>query len=103
MRHTDRISVSTKTPPVIEIDPSCSAVYVRFKQSAKVAKTQSLTPRKASVLCTVDFDAKGEVIGIELVGVKEFSIQTIVESLPKGARHVDFQRARFVPAASVVA
>jgi len=99
MKHTERITVRSHQPPVIEIDPTCAAAYVRFKKG-KVAKTKEITERKAPVTCTVDFDAKGEVIGIELIGVKEFTIQRIVEMLPEGARHFDFQRARFVPAFS---
>jgi len=102
MKHTQRVSVRSKDPPVIEIDPSCLAAYVRYKKG-KVAKTKEITQRRSPVTCTVDFDANGEVVGIELIGVKEFTLEKILELLPEGARNFDFRRARFVPAASVPA
>lgn len=97
MKHTHRISVRSKEPPAIEIDPSCSSAYVRYRK-AKVARTEEITERRSSITCAVDFDAAGEVVGIEIVGVKEFTIEKILELLPEGARNFNFKRARFVPA-----
>ena len=51
----------------------------------------------AGVVIAVDLDAKGEVIGVELVGVKEFSISRLMSLAPVEAPNFDFSRARYVP------
>ena len=71
------IPVTCKTPPVVELDSAAGAAYVRFSRH-KVARTQVLDSRKATV--TVDFDAAGEAIGIELIGVEEFTLARLLES-----------------------
>ena len=63
------ITLKTKNPPVVGLESAAMAAYVRFSL-LKVARTEVRDSRKSNV--TVDFDASGEVIGIELVGVMEF-------------------------------
>ena len=43
-----------------------------------MARTQVLDSRKATV--TVDYDAAGAAIGIELIGVEEFTLERLLES-----------------------
>ena len=85
-------------PRTVEIDPSCHSVYIRFK-TAKVHKTISRDSR--GTIVAVDLDAGNEVIGIELVGVKEVSIEAIRHHLPSQLRQANFERARFMPVTDV--
>jgi hypothetical protein len=71
------------------------AWYVRFK-NAKVAKT--LCDERPGIIATIDLDSKNEVIGIELLGVKQFSIQMLRRISPVDTSRVDFERAKFVQA-----
>jgi hypothetical protein len=99
MKHLDRITVKNQSPPpVIEIDPVSKSAYVRFKTGVKVARTQSVAGRGRQFTSAIDFDDKNEVVGVELVGVREFSIRGITRLLPKESPRTDFNRARFVPA-----
>ncbi len=93
----EHILIKSSTPPVIEIDQTCAAVYVRFKQNAKVCKTVAQT-KPGGITCAIDFDEKNEVIGVELVGVKEFSVSKIKKLLPTGTNKINFQKARFTEA-----
>jgi uncharacterized protein YuzE len=62
--------VTGNAPPTIEVDREAAAVYVRFKK-APVART--VTRPCPSMNIAIDLDAKGAVIGIEAVGLTEFS------------------------------
>ena len=95
MKHHSVI-IRSQQPPVVELDSEAQAAYIRFT-SHKVAKTEPLLT--AGCIVTVDFDAAGEVIGIELVGVTEFGVEPLlkmagVSPLPKRLAG----RARYVPA-----
>jgi len=71
------ITVTCKNPPVVELDSAAGAAYVRFSRH-KVARTQVLESRKATV--TVDYDASGDAIGVELIGVQEFTLPRLLAS-----------------------
>lgn len=71
------ITITCKTPPVVELDSAAGAAYVRFSRH-KVARTQVLESTKATV--TVDFDASGDAIGVELLGVREFTLARLLAS-----------------------
>src|SRR6266536_1505054 len=90
-----RITVHSSNPPTIECEASESAWYIRFK-SARVAKT--LHQDKPGVVVTIDLDSKGDVVGVELLGVREFSIQLLMRIAKIDAPKIDFTRARFVRA-----
>jgi len=95
--------VRSTRPPTVEFDSQTPAVYVRFKK-ASVAKTVPL-PCEAMHLA-IDLDSRGEVIGLEVVGMDEFSmrsIQLILKKASVGTPNMDFSRARFVPAKLVAA
>ena len=83
------------TPPqTVEIDPSCSSVYIRFKR-AKVNKT--LNRQSGKTIVAIDLDSNGEVIGVELVGVRNVSISALRHHLPERMKTMDFEKARFMP------
>lgn len=98
MQKEQTIWVRSKSPPVVEIDTSVSAAYVRFKrQSTRVARTKQLEVAGPHIV-TVDYDRVGEVIGIELLGVTEFGIVKLLEMAQASAPNVDLERARYVGA-----
>ncbi len=76
MKHRTLINISTKRPPVVELDSSAHAAYVRFSKK-RVAATKIVSEDKHIV--TIDLDTKGEVVGVELVGVEEFSITGLLK------------------------
>jgi len=87
--------VRSSAAPTVEIDPTCHSAYVRFK-TARVRRT--IANNGPRTVVTVDLDARGKVIGVELVGVREFSIASIRHHLPAPLKQVNLERARFVPA-----
>lgn len=92
--------VKGRPPTTVEVDSRAAAVYIRFKR-ANVART---VPQHCSHMhIAVDLDAKGEVIGIEAVGITQFSLSLILEKASVRAPQVDFSRTRYVPAEMVEA
>jgi uncharacterized protein YuzE len=83
----------------VEIDTAAMAAYVRFKDNTKVART--LSDEKPGAVVTVDLDDAGEVIGVELVGVREFNVKTLLSKTRVQAPHLDESRVRYITASSV--
>ena len=94
-RHTDILVVRSKTPPTVEIDTEASAAYVRFKQ-AKVTRTVRHGAKWPIV--TLDLDARGEVVGIEFVGVKKFNLGYLLKRVPLKASLRTIARTTYVSA-----
>ncbi len=94
-RHTEIIVVRSKSSPTVEIDTEASAAYVRFKQ-AKVART--LRHGAKWPIITLDLDARGEVIGVEFVGVKRFNLGYLLKCVPMKASLQAIARASYVSA-----
>ena len=67
-----KIQLQSSTPPVVEFDQSVAAWYVRFG-NGKVARTTHREKRGAIV--NIDVDSQNRVIGIELLGIREFTIR----------------------------
>jgi uncharacterized protein YuzE len=84
---------STGKPPTIEFDPSIDAWYVRFR-TARVAKT--ISEDKPGPVVAVDLDASNRVIGLEIIGVREFSIRWLRETAPFDLSGFDLEGAKFV-------
>ncbi len=82
-------------PKVIEIDPSCRSVYIRFK-TTNVHRT--LSDSKRGPMTAIDLDAKGQVVGIELIGIPNFSVNAIRRHFPERFKDLDLDRAEFMPA-----
>ena len=81
-----RLFVNSPRPPIIEIDPKCGAVYVRFRDR-KVAKT--FERGSDDMIVTIDVDKSGEVVGIEGVGFDEFTLSGLLKV-------ANFSKARFM-------
>lgn len=60
--------------PVVEFDQAAKAWYIRVGKGT-VARTIELDSQ--SVTATCDLDSSGNVLGIELIGVKEFSLRQV--------------------------
>ena len=67
MSHRNIINVEAKNPPVVEMDTTIRAAYVRFSNK-RVSETKVVTEDKYTV--TIDTDSNGDMVGVELVGVE---------------------------------
>ena len=74
------ILVKSTEPPVVEIDEEAWAAYVRFKRGA-VSRTVEL-PRQRGMV-TVDLDPNENVLGVELIGVREFTLSALLKRVPQ--------------------
>jgi len=91
--------VKSARPPVVEFDPEAMAVYVRYK-SGKVARTIERPSRTMHL--AIDLDAKGEVLGIEGIGMAELVIEQLLAAAKVETPRVDYSAARFVPTRSLI-
>ena len=97
MSDLNQIFVPSSLPRTVEIDPSCHSVYIRFRMT-RVNRTVS-NSKPGTAVVAIDFDANDEIVGVELVGVREFSIAAIRHHLPQRMKQINFERARFMPVA----
>ena len=95
-----RFIIKGTSPPSIEVDSQARAVYVRFKR-APVAKTVPQESEQMAV--TVDLDSRGEVIGIEAVGLRQFTLHALLKMASVKAPNMDFSRAQYTPTEPVTA
>lgn len=82
-------------PPVVEIDTEATAAYIRLR-ATKVTRTEPFGSVRGFVM--LDFDAEGNVVGIEVVGRQEFSIRELIKELPVEASEAVLSRTRYVAA-----
>ena len=82
-------------PPVVEIDTEATAAYIRLRDS-KVARTEPFNSAQGFVM--LDFDAEGNVVGIEVVGQQEFSIRELIKLIPVQTTEAILDRTRYVTA-----
>jgi uncharacterized protein YuzE len=94
------LMVKSAGPPTVEVDPQAQAVYVRFKK-ATIAKT--VTRPCETMNIAIDLDASGSVIGIEIIGMTEFTIGSILKKADVTAPNVDLSRTRFMMPDDLVA
>jgi len=71
-----RFDFQAKGSPVVEMDTEAGAAYVRFNRNP-VAKT--VVVEDEGFIITTDCDADGDVIGVEIIGVDEFTIDRLAE------------------------
>ncbi len=95
MTHRNIINVAAKNPPVVEVDSTVRAAYVRFSNK-RVSETKIVTEDKYTV--TIDMDADGEVVGVELVGVEEFHIGCLLKMAGITVPKPMLAGTRYVPA-----
>jgi uncharacterized protein YuzE len=89
--------VASRRAPIVEIDTEATAAYVRFG-TRKVVRT--LPFGTADNFFNIDLDRLGRVLGIEVIGRKEFSIMHLLRDVPVNIE-VDLKtlsRARYVSA-----
>jgi uncharacterized protein YuzE len=96
-RESHILRVRSASPPSVEIDHEARAVYVRFKRTP-VAHT--IERESEMMTITIDIDSKNDVVGVEAVGLTQFSLEKILEQAQVQTPNVDLGRARFsmVPA-----
>ena len=82
-------------PPIVEIDTEATAAYIRLRE-AKVARTEPFGSARCLVM--LDFDAEGNVVGIEVVGQQEFSIRELLKLVPVRTTEAVLDRTRYVTA-----
>jgi uncharacterized protein YuzE len=82
-------------PPVVEIDTEATAAYIRLRDSA-VSSTEPFGSEKGFVM--LDFDAEGNVVGIEVVGQQEFSIRALIKQVPVTVADDILNQTRYVAA-----
>src|SRR5439155_833904 len=83
----NRIIRKNAPAPTLEIDPEAEAVYIRFSR-AKVARTIAEHPPRRGAVVTTDVDARNNLVGVEIVGVKEFSIKRFGTHYPRITRRL---------------
>ncbi|HYR57668.1 MAG TPA: DUF2283 domain-containing protein [Chthoniobacteraceae bacterium] len=84
--------VKSEKAPIVEFDPTCGAVYVRFSNKAVQKTVERGTD---PMIVTVDLDRGGDVVGIEAIGFTEFSLGQILRAANVRADRVDLSKARF--------
>ncbi len=84
-------------PPRIEFDQKVRGWYLRFRKT-KVAKT--ISEERPGVVWAIDLDSNNRVVGLELIGVEEFTIEKLRTISPIDTSKIDFDRAVFIPAAT---
>jgi hypothetical protein len=98
MEHINKLRFAgPRKPPTIEFDLNVGAWYIRFR-NARIAKT--ISEDKPGYIAAVDLDASNQVVGLELIGVREFSLAWLRKVAPYrlDLSRVDWERARFVRA-----
>jgi uncharacterized protein YuzE len=92
--------IRSSNPPIVEIDTAARAAYIRFKTS-KVAKT--ISEDTTGPVVAIDLDENGEVVGVELVGVGEFTLRVLLRIARVKAPNIALDRAKYVPASQPAA
>jgi uncharacterized protein YuzE len=95
MTHRNIINIEAKNPPVVEMDTTIRAAYVRFSNK-RVSETKVVTEEKYTV--TIDVDSNGDVVGVELVGVEEFQIGCLLKMAGVAVPAPMLEGTRYVPA-----
>lgn len=87
--------IKSSSPPSVEVDSSVRAVYVRFKKTA-VAKTVPQHSEHCHI--AIDLDSKGEVVGIEALGITQFNLHALLKMASvKAPANMDFSRTNYSP------
>ena len=94
--HKNIIHVESKGTPVVELDSAALAAYIRFSKE-KVHRTEVVDVKDC--LVTMDIDQDDAVVGVELIGIKEFKIETLIKKAGiRGLSPEMIRNARYVPA-----
>lgn len=96
---TQKFIIKSAQPPVVEFDPEAMAVYVRYK-TGKVVRT--VERPSGTMHLAIDLDAKGEVLGIEGIGMTELVIEQLLQAARVETPRIDYSAARFVPTKNLI-
>lgn len=97
-KETQKLIVHSSRPPVVEFDAEAMAVYVRFRPG-KVART---VEREASSMhVAIDLNGRGDVLGIEAIGMQELVIEQLLAAARVETPKIDYSRARLIAAGSL--
>jgi uncharacterized protein YuzE len=98
MAEFTHIEVESDSLPVVELDTEAQAAYVRFREG-KVARTKRVETE--TVVVTLDLDADGNILGLELIGVKDFTISSLLQKahLENAVPAKILERTRYLAAA----
>jgi len=95
-QHKNIIHVNSKAAPIVELDSACRAAYLRF--SKEPVKKTVVVDVVGSVV-TMDLDVQGHVVGVELVGVLDFRVDTLLRKAGiRGVSPAMLRNTRYVPA-----
>jgi len=83
-------------PPVVEIDTESQSAYVRFSDNRVVATISD--SEEPGPIITIDLDKDKQVVGVELIGVKEFGIKTLLHKAPISVPPELLDKARYIAA-----
>jgi uncharacterized protein YuzE len=91
------IEVESDSMPVVELDTEAQAAYVRFREG-KVVRSQEVETTSAVV--TLDLDQADQIIGVELIGVKDFTVYSLLKAahLEKAVSPEALSRTRYLSA-----
>ena len=92
-----KFTIKSQIAPVVEIDTAVSAAYVRFSDG-KVART--LSPECDDVIVTLDLDKEDRVLGVEILGVREFNLDVLLKKIPFLRAEVPIELAKYVSSES---
>ena len=87
--------ISITEPPAVEIDTEATAAYIRLRDT-KIVRTEPFGSEDGLVM--LDFDADGNVVGIEVVGQHEFSIRELIKNVPVQASEAVLNQTRYISA-----
>jgi|SRR5580698_873181 uncharacterized protein YuzE len=94
--HKNIIQVESRNPPIVELDSAAHAAYVRFSND-KVKRTEVVEVSRS--LVTMDLNEAGGVVGVELVGIKEFKIEALIKKAGiRGVTDYMLRKTSYVPA-----
>jgi uncharacterized protein YuzE len=76
IREPEHWHIPLKITPVVEIDTEAEAAYLHIT-SGRIAETKII--RDDEIVVTVDLSERGELIGLEVVGTKDFTLDTLLD------------------------
>jgi uncharacterized protein YuzE len=93
MQNNHKLAMTGRIAPTVEIDTEASAAYVRFTR-AKVAKT--VRHGSGWPIITIDLDTRGQVVGIEFVGIRKFNLEHLLKRVSLKAPARTIARANYI-------
>lgn len=90
-----QLRIRTKIAPVVQLTGEGRSVYVRFQPGRKVCRTVT---RSEWPLVNVDLAADDSVVGVEAVGMQEFTVMHVLDAARVHAPKWLLSRTRYLAA-----